>query len=104
MKNFNFIAELVKEARLIHPSRISQAELSKKLGYKNGQFVSNIERGLCSVPPKVLIKLIETLDLDPKVVKNALLNDLEARLDSHLGITTDSSFSESASKEIVHSL
>ena len=31
-------------------SGLSQADLSKKLGYKSPQLISNIERGLCGIP------------------------------------------------------
>ena len=31
-------------------ARMTQVEVAEKLGYENGQFISNIERGLCYLP------------------------------------------------------
>lgn len=45
--------EYLKSARIV--KQLSQSEVAKRLGYKNGQFVSNWERGL-STPPKRVIK------------------------------------------------
>ena len=65
-KNFSAIAQFVSKHRKL--KGISQMSLAKKIGYKNGQFISNIERGLCSIPPekaKVLCKeLVIDSDLD----------------------------------------
>lgn len=84
MRYFGHIAKLVREARLKHPERYSQTELSSELGYKNGQFISNIERGLCSVPVKSLALLAKTLDIDSRELKEALLKDMEQTLDNYL--------------------
>ncbi len=84
MRYFGNIAKLIKEARLKHPKRYSQTELSAKLGYKNGQFISNIERGLCSVPVKSLALLVETLNLDSRELKEALLKDMEKTLENYM--------------------
>ena len=95
MRYFGNIAKLIKDARLSHPKRYSQTELSTKLGYKNGQFISNIERGLCSVPVKSLALLSETLNIEPQKLKQALLSDMEKTLENYLaqgataGIATD---------------
>jgi ribosome-binding protein aMBF1 (putative translation factor) len=43
-REFKNIGKLVKAAREV--KGLSQTQLSKELGYKNGQFVSNIERGI----------------------------------------------------------
>lgn len=84
MKSFQHIAKLVKEKRLGHPSRPSQSELSHKLGYKNGQFISNVERGLCSIPLKSLATFCEILDISKRELMDTMLKDLEATLDRHL--------------------
>jgi len=84
MRHFGNIAQLIKSARLNHPKKYSQTELSAQLGYKNGQFISNIERGLCSVPVKSLSLLTKTLDIDPDTLKSALLKDMEKTLDNYL--------------------
>ncbi|MCO4793343.1 MAG: helix-turn-helix transcriptional regulator [Bacteriovoracaceae bacterium] len=84
MRHFGHIAQLIKSSRLSHPKKFSQTELSTELGYKNGQFISNIERGLCSVPVKSLSLLTRTLDIDPITLKDALLKDMEKTLDNYL--------------------
>ena len=84
MRYFGNIAQLIKSARLTHPKKYSQTELSAQLGYKNGQFISNIERGLCSVPVKSLSLLTRTLDIAPETLKSALLKDMEKTLDNYL--------------------
>lgn len=44
----------MREARFFLSARarahMTQAEVAEKLGYENGQFISNIERGMCSLP------------------------------------------------------
>ena len=56
MRCFKNIAELIKTKRLQHPKGYSQSELSHLLGYKNGQFISNVERALCNIPFSVHFK------------------------------------------------
>ena len=48
--------------RINHPKGYSQSELSHLLGYKNGQFISNVERALCNIPLKMLGKVSEVLE------------------------------------------
>lgn len=47
------INSLLKSARVV--KQMSQVEVGKRLGYKNGQFISNWERGL-SMPPISKVK------------------------------------------------
>ncbi|MBT7608333.1 MAG: helix-turn-helix transcriptional regulator [Bacteriovoracaceae bacterium] len=84
MRYFGHIAKLIKDARLTHPKKYSQTELSTRLGYKNGQFISNIERGLCSVPVKSLSLLTQTLNIEPAKLKVALLADMNETLENYL--------------------
>jgi transcriptional regulator with XRE-family HTH domain len=84
MKSFKHIAKLVKQKRLAHPGKLSQSELSHKLGYKNGQFISNVERGLCSIPLKSLSTFCEILDIPKQELMDTMLKDLEVTLDRHL--------------------
>lgn len=80
MRSFKNIAELIKVNRLNHPNKYSQSELSHALGYRNGQFISNVERGLCSIPLKGIYKVSEVLSIDPEAVKVAILKDYEDTL------------------------
>lgn len=85
MRSFKHVADLVRNARLNHPKRYSQNEVSALLGYKNGQFVSNVERGLCSVPLKKLDKLAITLNISREDLKAAILKDFETTLSLYYG-------------------
>lgn len=80
MRSFKNIAELIKVKRLDHPQKFSQSELSNALGYRNGQFISNVERGLCSIPLKGIHKVSEVLNVEPETVKMAILKDYEDTL------------------------
>ena len=84
MRNFNNIAKLIKEKRNAHPKNYSQSELSKQLGYKNGQFISNVERGLCSIPLKMLQRTCRVLDIKEAEMKEALMNDLKTTISEYI--------------------
>ena len=84
MRTFNNIAKLVREKRLASPQGLSQNDLSKLLGYKNGQFISNVERGLCGVPFKNLTKLCEILSIEQSELKAVILKDVEETVDNYL--------------------
>ncbi|MAZ48472.1 MAG: hypothetical protein CME65_07910 [Halobacteriovoraceae bacterium] len=84
MRCFKHIAALIRNKRLQHPKGYSQSELSHLLGYKNGQFISNVERALCNIPLKMLGKVSEVLDIDPSELKAAILRDHEETLNNYL--------------------
>lgn len=81
---FENIAKLIRDKRTNHPKGYSQSELSHLLGYKNGQFISNVERALCNVPLKMLKRVSEVLDIPPTELKEAILKDQEVTLDNFL--------------------
>ena len=81
-REFNNIGNLIKEARKL--KGISQADLSKELGYKNGQFVSNIERGLCSIPYEKIHLLAKVLDLHTLRIKDSIVSDVSQTIDAHI--------------------
>lgn len=81
-KNFNNIATVVRQGREASGLRYSQQELSAVLGYKNGQFISNIERGLCGLPVKMVPKVVEVLKMDPAIIKKAMVDDMTGHFDS----------------------
>jgi transcriptional regulator with XRE-family HTH domain len=80
MRSFKNIAFLVRTKRINHPKNYSQSDLSLLLGYKNGQFISNVERGLCNVPLKMMRRISEVLDIVPEDIKSAILKDHEETL------------------------
>jgi transcriptional regulator with XRE-family HTH domain len=54
------------------------------LGYKNGQFISNVERALCNIPLKILKKVADVLDIHPDELRDAILKDQEVTLNNFL--------------------
>ena len=94
MRSFNNIALLIRTKRLSHPKSYSQSELSKLLGYKNGQFISNVERGLCNIPLKMLSKVSEILDISSNDLKATILKDHDETLDNYLRSQEDNSRKE----------
>lgn len=66
---------LIKLARI--NKGLSQHELECKAfgNNKNGQFVSNIERGKCTIPAKHLQAMAQALDIDAKLIVEAIIKD-----------------------------
>ena len=73
MRKFKNIARVVFEAR--EHRRYSQQDLAQELGYKNGQFISNVERGKCGIPAEKLFLLSKILGTSPVMYAEALLSD-----------------------------
>lgn len=86
MRCFEHIAKLIRTKRVSHLKGYSQSELSHLLGYKNGQFISNVERALCNIPLKMLTRVSEVLDITSDELKEAILKDHERTLDNYLAI------------------
>ena len=84
MRCFYHVANLVRTKRVNHPQKYSQSELSRSLGYRSGQFISNVERALCSIPLKMLKRASEVLDICPEELKQAILKDQEETLNGYL--------------------
>lgn len=72
-RTFSNIARLVKIYRL--EENLSQPELSEKLGYRNGQFVSNVERGLCSIPAHKVNLLSNAIKVPRERIVDAMVED-----------------------------
>ena len=84
MRTFDNMAKLIRIKRLNHPDQYSQSELSTILGYKNGQFISNVERALCNIHLKMLSKVSVVLNIEPQDIKDAILKDTGKTLDNYL--------------------
>jgi transcriptional regulator with XRE-family HTH domain len=89
MRSFKNIATLIRIKRVGHPKNYSQSDLSLLLGYKNGQFISNVERGLCNVPLKMMKKISEVLDITHDELKAAILKDIEETLSNYFKSTKE---------------
>jgi len=75
---FENIAQLTKLSR--KDIGMTQLELSEKLGYSNGQFVSNLERGVCGLPRKKMKIYCKALKVKRVDMVRVILEDCEARL------------------------
>tara|TARA_B100000029_G_C17068710_1_gene776020 strand:- start:76 stop:450 length:375 start_codon:yes stop_codon:yes gene_type:complete len=100
MRCFESIAKLIRTKRLNHPKGYSQSELSNLLGYKNGQFISNVERALCNIPLKMLGRVSEVLDIPSEDLKRAILEDHDKTLDNYLKAEASDSESSSAQASV----
>ena len=103
MRCFKNIAQLIRTKRMNHPKGYSQSELSHLLGYKNGQFISNVERALCNIPLKMLRKVSEVLDITSEELKASILKDQEETLNNYLyNIKPASKKEKDVSAAVVH--
>ena len=82
LNKHNLIGTYLKKKRL--QSQLSQRDVAVKLGYGSAQFISNIERGEASIPPKMAKKLIQILKLSEKEVIQVLVRDYEHHLRSQI--------------------
>lgn len=73
MKRFHNVAKLMRLKRM--ELGLSQSQTAKLIGFVRGQFVSNVERALCSVPPKKIESTARVLQVDPSEIINAILED-----------------------------
>jgi transcriptional regulator with XRE-family HTH domain len=76
----NNLAKLIKRRRI--DLRISQTELSNKLGYGSrfGQTISNVERGTCQLPAKYLNKLSICLMISREAIIAEMVKDYQDAL------------------------
>lgn len=76
----SFLGDVIKQLRLVN--QISQNDLSLILGFKNGQYISNIERGLCSLPFKNIPLLAKVLKVDESAVIDTIMEDVKKNIES----------------------
>lgn len=73
------MAWLLQTARF--KTNLSQNELAAQFGWSCGQFVSNMERGLCALPAKDFKKAVKILKIkNVELLINAYLRDEEQRI------------------------
>jgi transcriptional regulator with XRE-family HTH domain len=77
-RQFYKIGGLVREYREL--VCISQLELAKKLGYKNGQFISNLERGICTIPYDKIALLSLEIKVAPVRIIEAMCDDFKTNI------------------------
>lgn len=77
-RRFDAIAQMVKTNRV--KAGISQSTLSQKLGFKNGQFISNLERGLCPIPNTSVEALSVEIKTPIEVIIDAMVEDYKSNI------------------------
>lgn len=87
-KRFVKFGEVLKMYRLI--SAHTQLSLEKSIGYEcNGQYISNAERGLCSIPLRLFNKLAQSLATG-EVERSAIFSKLrEAYVEDVMNIINE---------------
>ena len=75
---FKNIAKVIMIAR--YTKGLSQNELALEIGYRNGQFISNVERGLCSLPSEKVYATALALNIDHEVITSAMIADFTKNL------------------------
>lgn len=76
LRSFSNLGALARHARLAN-TNLSQSQVSYDLGYKNGQFISNVERGLCNIPLKAVFAFSVIVKCSVSDIKCAMLRDFE---------------------------
>jgi len=70
------LGKLFRSERL--KSGLSQGKVCRALGYTTPQYLSNFERGLCSMPLEKLKRMIDMYNMDPEEVVK-LMMDLQTK-------------------------
>ena len=75
------------QGRLIESHRkasgLSQLKISQALGFKNGQFISNVERGKCLIPHKKAKAVCGLLNIRTSIFLEATQKDLIRRYEDN---------------------
>jgi transcriptional regulator with XRE-family HTH domain len=82
------VGQLLKDAR--ERAGLSQKDLAQQLQYESPQFISNIERGLATIPADKLIEICEILDKRPSAFIQAFKEDYLDELDDKVKKLKDS--------------
>lgn len=65
--------------------KLSQIYVAKSLGYDSGQFISNIERGMCRMPLDKCKKYLSLIDYPYDRYKMLLMDEFDRKLNKYLG-------------------
>jgi transcriptional regulator with XRE-family HTH domain len=80
VKNYNAV-KLIKTARKIRNMSQKDVQLTMYPGRaKNAQHISNIERGIQGIPPKMVAKLCKTLGIHKEVMISQMVLDYQIAL------------------------
>lgn len=59
---------------------ITQKEMASRLGFRTCQFISNIERGVASIPSAKIDEFANILELDPKDLANVVTESIKSKI------------------------
>jgi transcriptional regulator with XRE-family HTH domain len=82
VSSFEAQGKIIRKAR--KAAGLSQGDISKKMGWKSSQFISNIERGIAGIPEFQLDRIVKLLNLDRWELYHILMNDYADRLQKAL--------------------
>lgn len=72
------LGDAIKNGRI--KKGLTQTDLAKILGYSSPQYISNVERGRCSLTHKKLAKVAKLLKISKTAIKQTLIKDFAERL------------------------
>ena len=72
------ISKLLKQSR--KKAKMTQGELSEKLGFTSAQYISNVERGLSGISPKYFESLEQLLKVKKQKWIKAHLDDYKGKI------------------------
>lgn len=75
---------LISKKRKEQLNQLSQESLSTQLGYKNGQFISNVERALCGIPLAKMAAVCRILDIPEDELIDVKVRDFRDRLTNEM--------------------
>lgn len=64
---------------------LSQKELALKIGMTGPQFLSNIERGTCLLPPPLIKKMAKYLKIHPSLLTSYIEEDIIEKFRKEVG-------------------
>ena len=78
------LSEYLRKCR--EAAELTQYEVSKHLGFKCGQYVSNIERGKCGPPLKSLKDYAEKINADYETLVRLMTKNYNTKVKRLLGV------------------
>jgi len=97
--SFKNIARLIRESREL--THWSQTDVALKLGLRQGQFISNVERAKCSIPVYFVPTVSEIIDVPIPVIIDAMVQDYKDGLMLQLGLAEMAVAPEPSEAELV---
>ena len=80
---------------------ISQHQVAKRIGMKQGQFISNIERDLCALPIKYVQRIGKVLDINADHLVVAMKEDFSDHVDQEISTQIKNFWGNWEEEEIV---